>query len=104
MGDEVNGLDFHVSQQVMATASDDCKAIIWDFQEGITMRTLDKHPKQVYGVSFLGHENQYLLATCCFDQKTRVWDMRDKSVVTTLHTHSDDVIGIDYNSSKQLLA
>merc|ERR1719158_1309648 len=30
--DEVNGIDFHSSQQAMCTASDDCKAIVWDFQ------------------------------------------------------------------------
>ena len=61
---EVNGIDFHVSQQVMCSASDDMKVIIWDFQEGITLRTLDKHTKAVYGCIFLGQENQFLLATC----------------------------------------
>merc|ERR1719345_482590 len=63
--DEVNGIDFHSSQQVMVTASDDNKAIIWDFQEGITLRTLDKHTKAVYGATFLGNQNQYYVATCC---------------------------------------
>merc|ERR1719326_784273 len=74
--DEVNGLDFHSSQTVMCTASDDCKAIIWDFQEGITLRTLDKHTKAVYGATFLGSAGgdnfQYMVATCCFDQKCRI--------------------------------
>jgi len=102
--DEVNGIDFHSTQQVMCTASDDKKAIIWDFQEGIMLRTLDKHTKAVYGASFLGEENQYLVATCCFDQKCRVFDMRDKQVVALLQGHIDDVIGIDYSSPKQLLA
>jgi len=36
--DEVNSIDFHCSQQVMCTASDDSKCIIWDFQEGIVLR------------------------------------------------------------------
>jgi len=98
--DEVNGIDFHSSQQVMCTASDDCKVIIWDFQEGITLRTLDKHTKAVYGACFLGQENQYFVGTCCFDQKTRIFDMRDKQVVALLQTHTDDVIGIDYTKDK----
>lgn len=102
--DEVNGIDFHPTQQVMCTASDDCKVIIWDFQEGITLRIIDKHAKAVYGATFLGVENQYLVASCCFDEKTRIFDMRDKTVVSTLQTHTDDVIGIDYCSSRQLLA
>lgn len=102
--DEVNGIDFHPSQQVMCTASDDMKVIIWDFKEGIVLRTLDKHTKAVYGASFLGQENQYLVATCCFDGKARVFDMRDKQVFQTLAGHSDDIIGIDYSSKRQCLA
>lgn len=102
--DEVNGLDFHSSQTVMCSASDDCKAIIWDFQEGITLRQLDKHTKAVYGCKFLGNENQYLVATCCFDQKTRIFDMRDKSITALLSRHNDDIIGLDYSSEKGILA
>lgn len=102
--DEVNGIDFHSTQTVMATASDDCKAIIWDYQECITLRQLDKHTKAVYGCKFLGAENQYLLATCCFDQKTRIFDMRDKMIVAMLNRHCDDVIGIDFSAGKNLIA
>jgi len=101
---EVNGIDFHTSQQVMCTASDDSRVIIWDFQEGMILRTLDKHTKQVYGATFLGRENQYYVATCSFDQKTRVFDMRDKQVVALLQMHTDEVIGIDYSSHGQVLA
>jgi len=101
---EVNSIDFHSSQQVMATASDDQSVIVWDFQEGIVLRTLDKHTKAVYGVTFLGQDHQYLLATACFDQMVRVWDMRDKQAIALLKLHTDDVIGIDYSGAKQLLA
>jgi len=103
-GDDVNGLDFHSTQTVMASASDDCKAIIWDYQECITLRTLDKHTKAVYGCKFLGAENQYWVATCCFDQKVRVFDMRDRTLVNQITRHTDDIIGIDYSSNKQYLA
>ncbi|CAJ1327551.1 unnamed protein product [Effrenium voratum] len=98
--DEVNGIDFHAGQQVMATASDDASAIIWDFVEGIPLRTLQHPEKAVYGVTFLGKDpdRQYFVGTCCFDQKTRIFDMRDKKVVTTLTGHTDDIIGIDYSS------
>jgi len=102
--DEVNGIDFHNIQQVMVTASDDTKAIIWDFGEGITLRTLAKHTKQVYGAAFLGSENQYCVATCCFDQRTRIFDMRDKQLVSELQHHTDDVIGIDYSGRHNVLA
>jgi len=88
----------------MCTASDDCKVLIWDFSEGIMLRTLDKHTKAVYGATFLGRAYQYLVATCSFDRKTRIFDMRDKSVVATLQTHTDDVIGIDYSPHQHFLA
>lgn len=104
--DEVNGIDFHASQQVMCTASDDCKVIIWDFHEEMVLRTLDKHTKAVYGCTFLGQErhDQYLVASCCFDQKIRVFDMRDKQVVALMQFHTDDIIGIDYSPGGNLLA
>jgi len=102
--DEVNGIDFHWSQQVMATAGDDCKCIVWDFGEGIILRTLDKHLKAVYGVTFLGKGQEYLLATASFDQSIRVYDMRDKQVAGLMKFHSDDVIGIAYSDNKQIIA
>jgi len=102
--DEVNGIDFHWSQQVMATAGDDCKCIVWDFGEGIILRTLDKHLKAVYGVTFLGKGQEYLLATASFDQSIRVYDMRDKQVAGLMKYHSDDVIGIAYSDNKQIIA
>jgi WD40 repeat protein len=102
--DEVNGLDFHSSQSVMASASDDHKCIIWDFHEGITLRQLDRHTKEVYGCVFLGNENQYLLATCCFDKKVRIFDMRDKMITACLNRQNDDIIGIDFSACKRLLA
>jgi len=95
--DEVNGIDFHSSQQVMVTAADDCQAIIWDFQEAICLRQLKApHTKAVYGACFLGKVQEYFVATCSFDKKSRIFDMRDKSVVATLEGHTDDIIGIDH--------
>jgi WD40 repeat protein len=102
--DEVNGIGFHPTQQVMVTSSDDCTAIVWDFQEGMKLRTLDGHDKAVYGATFLGMDTEYLVATTCFDQKVRVFDMRDKSVVATLQGHVDDIIGIDYTEKTSMMA
>jgi WD40 repeat protein len=101
---EVNDLDFHPTQEIMATASDDCKCIVWDVQEGHVLRRLDKHFKQVYGCTFLGRQNPFLLATGSFDQHFRIFDMRNKSEVISRKEHCDDVIGLDYCSQKQLLA
>jgi WD40 repeat protein len=102
--DEVNGIIFHPTQQVMCTTSDDTHAHIWDFQEGIKLRSLEEHTKAVYGAQFFGKEAEYNIATCCFDQKVRIFDMRDRVVVHTLQAHQDDIIGIDYcDITKQLV-
>lgn len=97
--DEVNGLDFHPTKHVLCSAADDNKAIIWDFEEGCSLRVLDKHEKAVYGCKFMGPGQEFQVATCCFDRKTRIFDMRDKQVVKCLGDnndgHTDDVIGID---------
>jgi len=100
--DEVNCIDFHPQQAVVCSTSDDCDAIVWDMDSGVTLRTLQKHPRAVYGAAFLGQEQEYLVATVCFDQKTRVYDMRDKMIVAQLQGHTDDVIGIDYTSQSLL--
>jgi WD40 repeat protein len=102
--DEVNGVDFHPIQTVMATASDDTTCHIWDYQECITLRKLDKHTKQVYGVKFLGPEFQYLVATACFDQKIRCFDMRDRMIVSMMSRHADDIIGIDFSQQRPAIA
>jgi WD40 repeat protein len=102
--DEVNGVAFHPSQQVICTTSDDTTAMIWDFHEGIKLRVLEGHVKAAYGATFLGAKCQFNVATCSFDQKVRVYDMRDKSIVATLQEHYDEVIGIDFSESKNWLA
>ena len=60
----------------MCTCSDDRRAIIWDFHEGLELRRLEKHSKAVYGATFFGPgpQEQYNVATACFDQKIRVFD------------------------------
>lgn len=99
--DEVNGIDFHQTQNVMCTASDDSSCVIWDYTEGIQLRTLAHPEKAVYGAAFL-KKHEYLCATACFDQKARVWDIRDKQIVATLEFHTDDVIGIACSDNEDM--
>lgn len=79
-----------VPKVVVCSTSGDGDAIIWDMDTGVILRTLEKHPRAVYGASFLGQEQEYLVATVCFDQKTRVYDMRDKRIVAQLQGHTDN--------------
>eukprot|EP00927_Polykrikos_kofoidii_P050821 TRINITY_DN44696_c0_g1_i1.p1 TRINITY_DN44696_c0_g1~~TRINITY_DN44696_c0_g1_i1.p1 ORF type:complete len:445 (+),score=73.70 TRINITY_DN44696_c0_g1_i1:89-1336(+) len=102
---EVNGIDFHSSQNIMCSASDDKKLIIWDYHAGLMLRTMTDHQDAVYGATFMaGKENEFLVASCSFDRKIRIFDMRTKKVVSELRGHTDDVIGLDYCASRGTLA
>lgn len=98
--DEVNCVDFHSKQSVLASASDDRQVIIWDYDGGRALRNLQEngHTEEVYGVRFLGSSDtfQYCVASCSNDKRTLIWDMRDKRVTQRLTGHRDDIIGIDF--------
>jgi WD40 repeat protein len=102
--EDANAIDFHPTQHIMATASDDRTAKIWDFAEGKELRTLDQHEEAVYGSIFLGPEMEYSLATCSFDKHVRIFDMRDESVQQEMQHHHEDIIGITFSDQKRLLA
>jgi WD40 repeat protein len=102
--DEVNSLDFHPTQHVVATSSDDSTAIVWDATQCQPLRVLDQHTQAVYGVKFLGKQYEFLMLTVSFDRKVRLFDMRDKSVVRTVEGHTDDVIGVDYCEKRDWIA
>lgn len=101
---EVNSLSFHPTQQVMCTCSDDGTAFVWDLQQGVILRRMYQHGKEVYDITFLGRQNEYALATCCYDRTTRVFDMRDRSIVAQVYGHTDDVIGIAFSEAENQLA
>eukprot|EP00930_Biecheleria_cincta_P018880 TRINITY_DN14569_c0_g1_i1.p1 TRINITY_DN14569_c0_g1~~TRINITY_DN14569_c0_g1_i1.p1 ORF type:complete len:395 (+),score=54.23 TRINITY_DN14569_c0_g1_i1:107-1291(+) len=102
---ECNGLDFHHSQSVMCTASDDKQCLIWDFKERKVLRTLE-HPKEVYGCSFFQSLStmQFNVATCA-RHTVRVYDMRRSTMVKEfLNHHSDEIIGLDFSAANGFLA
>lgn len=103
--DEVNGLDFHYSQSVMCTASDDKRCLIWDFKERKVLRQME-HSSEVYSCTFFSSlaPMQYNVATCA--KKTMcVYDMRTcKKVKALPEPHNDDIIGLDFSAANGFLA
>eukprot|EP00929_Paragymnodinium_shiwhaense_P090098 TRINITY_DN50316_c0_g1_i1.p1 TRINITY_DN50316_c0_g1~~TRINITY_DN50316_c0_g1_i1.p1 ORF type:complete len:415 (-),score=67.84 TRINITY_DN50316_c0_g1_i1:211-1455(-) len=107
----VNDLDFHDSQNVAATVSDDKTCKIWDYQQGTSLRTLDKaNDRALYGCTFMGGEDhwQFCIAVCSFDRSTSIWDMRQKKVVCAFRTadnsHTDDIVGVDFSPELSQMA
>eukprot|EP00931_Biecheleriopsis_adriatica_P088096 TRINITY_DN62480_c0_g1_i1.p1 TRINITY_DN62480_c0_g1~~TRINITY_DN62480_c0_g1_i1.p1 ORF type:complete len:463 (+),score=85.25 TRINITY_DN62480_c0_g1_i1:41-1429(+) len=104
--DEVNGLDFHATENVCVTTGDDSLAIIWDYETETVLRQLKDHGKEVYGATFLNaDEYKYNVATISNpDFTARIFDMRTKEVVHKYNDHTQDIIGIDFASQTHQLA
>lgn len=66
---------FSPDNKILASASADKKAIVWDFVEGKQLRTISDHNREVTGVTFLN--NGTLLATAGFDGTIKFWNTKN---------------------------
>jgi Caspase domain/WD domain, G-beta repeat len=100
--DWVNGVAFSPDGRLLATASDDMTARLWDPATGEHRRTLTGHDGPVNGVAF--SPDGRLLATTSNDGTARLWDPATGEHRRTLAGHDGDVIGVAFSPDGQLLA
>jgi WD40 repeat protein len=67
---------------LLATASDDGTARIWDLATGTTRTTLKGHTGRVWGVAF--SPDGTLLATASDDGTARIWDAANGAALAVL--------------------
>eukprot|EP00929_Paragymnodinium_shiwhaense_P081045 TRINITY_DN42327_c0_g2_i1.p1 TRINITY_DN42327_c0_g2~~TRINITY_DN42327_c0_g2_i1.p1 ORF type:complete len:414 (+),score=48.85 TRINITY_DN42327_c0_g2_i1:105-1346(+) len=108
---EVNCIDFHEEQNVIATASDDKSCRIWDYKDPHSqclrlLKVKDTDVKCVYGCRFLGKTKpwEFCVSTISHDGVMRIWDMRSNTPIKEFKGHSDDGIGIDFHPATHQLA
>ena len=98
----VEGVAFSPDGRLLATASMDKTARLWDPATGDCLRTLTGHDGEVFGVAF--SPDGRLLATASMDKTARLWDPATGDCLRTLTGHDGDVYGVAFNPDGRLLA
>jgi hypothetical protein len=100
--DGVCGVAFSPDGRLLATASFDGTARVWDPATGGHLRTLTGHDGGVWGVAF--SPDGRLLATASRDGTARVWDPATGGHLRTLTGHTGTVWAVAFSPDGQLLA
>ena len=87
---------------LLATASTDRTARVWDLATGTTRTTLQGHTLGVNGVAF--SPDGTLIATASTDRTTRIWDLATGTTCATLDGHTSGVNGVAFSPDGSLLA
>ncbi len=98
----VNGVAFSPDGRLLATASYDETARLWDPATGNYLRTLTGHTSVVFGVAF--SPDGRLLATASYDKTARLWDPATGEHLRTLTGHTSVVFGVAFSPDGRLLA
>jgi WD40 repeat protein/3',5'-cyclic AMP phosphodiesterase CpdA len=87
---------------LVATASFDRTARLWDAGTGELQATLSGHTDEVYGVAFSPEGT--LLATASYDRTARIWDVASRRTRAVLDGHSGGVSGVAFSPDGALVA
>lgn len=94
------GVAFSPDGEMIATASWDGKAILWDSQ-GNLLAKLEGHRDRVNGVSF--NPDGQRIVTGSSDRTLKIWNQQG-DLLRTLNGHTDVVWGVDFSSDGTLIA
>jgi len=98
----VRGVAFSPDGRLLATASTDMTARLWDPATGECVRTLTGHAAGLRGVAF--SPDGRLLATASTGKTARLWDPATGECVRTLTGHAEAVYGVAFSPDGRLLA
>jgi WD40 repeat protein len=93
---------FNKAGTLLATASTDGTAKVWDLDSGDELVTLTGHEDVVKAVAF--HPLGTYLATASTDQTTKIWELASGDVIHTLSSHTEHVIDVAFSYDGDLVA
>ncbi len=107
MGHEaaVNVANFSNSGELLATAGDDAKIFLWNFQEKAHLPSvkliLDAHTAKVVDIDF-SSDDQYL-ASASWDHSIKIWDVETGKLVKAIYGHDGPVNSVQFSEDGQYL-
>ncbi|HEY3567617.1 MAG TPA: hypothetical protein VGP73_06765 [Thermoanaerobaculia bacterium] len=107
-GGRVNYMAFNPESTLLATASDDQTAKVWDVSPGVDcstsapLWTISGHAGTVKAIVF-SHDGKKL-ATASFDGTTKLWDLQSRTESFTLHGHTNQVRDVVFGPDDTTIA
>ncbi|KAL1918269.1 uncharacterized protein VTP21DRAFT_2929 [Calcarisporiella thermophila] len=89
--DEVWFVAFSNSGRLLASASKDMTVIIWDVEEGKSIRTLRGHTKSVSYVSWSPDDTMLLSCSFDFADGVKIWRVEDGECIRTVQKHTEQI-------------
>eukprot|EP01133_Synstelium_polycarpum_P003628 gene3628-4157_t len=109
--DEINGLKWDPSGNLLASCSDDATAKIWTTDSDECLHDLKKHVKEIYmikwsptGPGSANPNKRLVLASASFDSTVKVWDPESGSMLYNFTKHLDPVYTVSFSPNGEYLA
>ncbi|MFZ1990073.1 MAG: TIR domain-containing protein [Alphaproteobacteria bacterium] len=96
-GSNINGVSFSHSGKMLATASDDGTARVWDAASGAQLAILTGHQNWVWSAKFSPDEKS--VVTASRDLTAKIWDAQSGDLRLTLKGHTASVLDADFHPS-----
>jgi hypothetical protein len=101
-GADINGISFDSEGHLLATASDDGTARVWDSQTGVQLAVFREHENWVWNATFSPDGNQ--VASASRDLTTQIWDSSTAKLDKVLQGHKSSVYDVAFSPDGKLIA